>query len=99
MTTASARWAEALAAWAIPERILNAAPESPWGFPPGVFVAVARAALDSPWTPTHRRAAEVLPPGGVVLDVGSGAGAASLPVAPPAGRIVAVDQDIEMLRA
>src|SRR5664280_2775344 len=39
----------------------------------------------------HRRAAEALPPDDVVLDVRSGAGAASLPLAPPAGRIVAVD--------
>ncbi len=97
--TAAARWGEALAAWAIPDAILAAAPESPWGFPSGVFVEVARAALDGPPTPTHRRAAAALPPGGVVLDVGSGAGAASLPLAPPAGRIVAVDQDAEMLRA
>src|SRR5674536_65945 len=39
----------------------------------------------------HRRAAEALPPDDVVSDVRSGAGAASLPLAPPAGRIVAVD--------
>jgi len=40
-----------------------------------------------------------MPAGGVLLDVGSGAGAASVPVAPPAGRIVAVDQDPAMLQA
>jgi SAM-dependent methyltransferase len=97
--TLSSRWADALDAWAIPEDILAAAPESPWGFPAGVFVEVARAALESPWTPTHERAAERVPVGGAVLDVGCGAGAASLPIAPPAGRIVAVDQGVEMLRA
>ena len=99
VTSSSARWADALAAWAIPDAILAKAPESPWGFPSGVFVEVARAAIERPWTPTHRRAADELPAGGVVLDVGSGAGAASLPIAPPAGRIVAVDEASEMLRA
>jgi SAM-dependent methyltransferase len=97
--TASERWADALAAWAIPEEILAQAPASPWGFPSEVFVDATRTALAEPATPTHRRAAEALPPGGALLDVGCGAGAASLPVAPPAGRIVAVDQDPAMLRA
>jgi len=64
-----------------------------------VFVETARSALQGSPTPTCQRAGEVLPPGGVVLDVGCGAGAASLPVAPPAGRVVAVDEDPEMLRA
>lgn len=97
--TASERWADELAAWAIPEEILAKAPASPWGFPAELFVDVTRTALAGPATPTHRRAAEVLPPGGVVLDVGCGGGAASLPIAPPAARIVAVDQDPAMLRA
>jgi SAM-dependent methyltransferase len=99
VVTAAARWAEALAAWAIPESILATAPESPWGFPSDVFLDVARAALEEPHTPTHRRAVDALPEGGVVLDVGSGAGAASVPIAPPARRIVAVDEDAAMLRA
>ncbi len=97
--TAAAHWAQALAEWALPEAILAAAPEAPYGFAPHVFVEVARAALDSPPTPTHRRVVEALPPGGTLLDVGCGAGAASLPVAPPARRIVAVDQDARMLDA
>lgn len=93
------RWAEALASWAIPDTILAAAPASPWGFPPDVFRDVAKAAVAAPPSPTHRRALDVLRPGGSVLDVGSGAGAASLPLAPPAARIVAVDEDPDMLRA
>ena len=78
------RWSEALAGWAIPEEILAVAPESPWGFPTEVFVTAAREALVAPPTPTHRRALEALPLGGVVLDVGAGAGAASLPLTPRA---------------
>lgn len=96
---AGQRWAEQLADWAIPDRILASAPESPWGFPAGVSVEVAKAAIAGRPSPTHRRAGEVLPTGGAVLDVGSGAGAASLPLVPPAAHIVAVDQDPEMLAA
>ena len=85
--------------WAIPEEIIASAPESPWGFPVEVFVDHARSTIDEGWTPTHRRVAEALPVGGTLLDVGCGAGAASLPVAPPAGRIVAVDEDANMFAA
>ncbi len=42
--TAAERWAEALAGWAIPEPILAAAPESPWGFPSDLFARRADAA-------------------------------------------------------
>ncbi len=64
-----------------PEEILAVAPESPWGFPTEVFVTAAREALVAPPTPTHRRALEALPLGGVVLDVGAGAGARALELA------------------
>ena len=97
--TAAARWADVLGEWAIPEEILASAPEPPWGFPLDVFVDNARRALSESLTPTHQLVAEALPNGGTLLDVGCGAGAASLPVAPPAGRVVAVDQDPQMLGA
>ena len=97
--TAASDWAEALGEWAIPEEIIASAPESPWGFPVEVFADHARLTIDESWTPTHHRVAEALPAGGTLLDVGCGAGAASLPVAPPAGRIVAVDDDANMLGA
>jgi len=45
---ASARWGRQLAAWAIPESVLAAAPESPWGFPPGLFARAAELALADP---------------------------------------------------
>jgi SAM-dependent methyltransferase len=64
-----------------------------------MFVDNTRRALARSLTPTHQRVAEALPKGGTLLDVGSGAGAASLPVAERAGRIVAVDQDARMLNA
>ena len=36
------RWRQQLEGWAIPETILAAAPESPWGFPVGLFRSRAR---------------------------------------------------------
>jgi SAM-dependent methyltransferase len=43
------------------------------------------------------RAAQALPDGGPVLDVGCGGGAASLALVPPAGRITGVDESASML--
>jgi SAM-dependent methyltransferase len=95
-----ARWRAQLEAWAIPEEILAAAPESPWGFPVGLFRARAeRAGAGSRPTPSNREAARWLPPGGGVLDVGAGGGAASLPLAGVAGRVVAVDESSAMVEA
>jgi SAM-dependent methyltransferase len=101
------RWREDLDSWAIPPEILAAAPETPWGCPPGLFARsaeealAARGALTEPKqaTPSQRRALEALPEGGSVLDVGAGGGAASLPLCPPAAAVTAVDQSAEMLAA
>jgi SAM-dependent methyltransferase len=91
-------WSEALLARRIPDEVLDAAPEPPWGFPVETFRRRAEHALHGPATPTTRRALEALPVGGSVLDVGCGAGATSLPLAARAGRIVGIDRDPEMLR-
>jgi SAM-dependent methyltransferase len=96
--SANERWREALAGWAIPDRILSAAPESPWVFPVELFASRADAAPGG-LTPSNRRALEVLPEGGSVLDVGCGAGAASLPLAGRAGTLIGVDSSREMLDA
>ena len=99
MTPAGARaarqWAEALESWAIPDHILAAAPESPWALPPSLFSVERRD--PGPGSPTRTAAAAALEEGGSVLDVGAGGGAASLPLAPPAGRVTAVDASAEML--
>lgn len=86
-----------LRAWGIPERILSRAPESPWGFPAELFRNRAEAAVAAEATPSARRALEALPEGGTVLDVGAGAGAASLPLAGRATLLVGVDPSGEML--
>ena len=91
------RWAGHLSEWAIPDEILAAAPESPWGFPPALFATRAEGAQANDATPSRRRALEALTEDGTVLDVGAGAGAASLALAPPATAIVAVDESPAML--
>ena len=91
------RWRQQLEGWAIPETILAAAPESPWGFPVGLFRSRARRAGERPPTPSTLEAARHLPEGGTVLDVGAGGGAASLPLAGTAGRLVGVDAEADMV--
>ena len=98
-TGALERWREQLDGWAIPEEILAAAPESPWGFPVGLFRSRARRAGSRPATPSNLEAARHLPTGGSVLDVGAGGGAASLPLAALAGMLVAVDESPDMVAA
>ena len=99
---AARRWREYLDSWAIPAEILDAAPESPWGCPPGLFARAAQEAVDKQADappPSLLRALEALPEGGSVLDVGAGGGAASLPLCPPAGAVTAVDQSPQMLES
>jgi precorrin-6B methylase 2 len=91
-------WSEGLRSWAIPEAILEAAPESPFGFPVELFRHRTETAVARDPSPTLRLAAEALPAGGSLLDVGAGGGAASLPLAPKAGLITAVDASEELLR-
>ena len=91
---AAMRWAEQLEGWRIPDHILAAAPEPPWGFPVSVFAVDEIPTADDP---TIRRAREALPVGGVVLDVGVGGGAASLPLGPDAALLVGVDPSEELL--
>lgn len=90
---AARRWADELAAWAIPEEILAQAPEPPWFFPPQIFRAPDKFAD----TPSRLAARDALPDGGTVLDVGCGGGAAGLALAPPAGRVVGFDPSQELL--
>jgi SAM-dependent methyltransferase len=97
LTELLARWREDLAAWAVPEHITAAVTESPWVLPRQVFARRADRLVREPAGPSYERAWEALAPSGTVLDVGSGAGAASLPLAPRATGVTAVDTDDQML--
>lgn len=93
--SAADRWADALAAWAIPEHVLGQAPTSPWSHDTASFAVddtLDRGVLSA------RVAREVLPPhDGVVLDVGCGGGRAAMSLVPPAARLIGVDQSADML--
>ena len=101
MSPASAveAWGRALEEWALPEEILASVSESPWAYPTDLFRSRTKEAMAGSPSPSARRALEALPEQGSVLDVGSGAGAASLALLPRAGRIVAVDPSEDMLKA
>jgi SAM-dependent methyltransferase len=92
------RWRADLAAWAIPEHITAAVTESPWVLPRQVFARRADRVSAAPSGPSYERAFAALDPAGSVLDVGSGAGAASLPLLPRATSLTAVDTDAGMLK-
>jgi SAM-dependent methyltransferase len=104
---AAHRWREQLEAWAIPDEILRAAPESPWQHPTEVFAKRADSYVAKPVGVSRERAIAALEawpdgsrrPGGSVLDVGAGAGAASLPLARATTELTAVDPSRAMLDA
>jgi 2-polyprenyl-3-methyl-5-hydroxy-6-metoxy-1,4-benzoquinol methylase len=98
---AATRWAEQLAAWAIPEAIRAAAPRDPHHFDVERFVRAAETAeaAGPDDSPSLRRSHAAVPRGGTVLDVGCGAGAASVPLIPPAAAVTGVDAQPDMLAA
>src|SRR5215469_3293117 len=91
------RWRSDLAAWAIPEHILAAVSESPWVLPRTVFARRADRVAAAPSGPSYERAWNALVPPGSVLDVGSGVGAACLPLLPRCTALTAVDTETDML--
>jgi len=95
--SAAARWAELLGEWGIPQRIVDQAPESPWGHDGRRFAVDETLDRDST---SARWSREVLPPaGGTVLDVGCGGGRSSLTLVPPANELIGVDRSDAMLDA
>jgi SAM-dependent methyltransferase len=97
LTEMLSQWQEDLAAWAIPEHITAAVPDSPWVLPRQVFARRADRLRQAPSGPSYQREMEALDPPGSVLDIGAGAGAACLPLAARTIALTAVDSDREML--
>lgn len=91
------RWRETLAAWEIPPAVLACAEDSPWVLPRHVFVRRAGTQLSRPEGASFDSAWQALQPPGTVLDVGAGAGAASLPLASRCIAVTAVDSDAGLL--
>ncbi|MFI6598659.1 class I SAM-dependent methyltransferase [Nonomuraea sp. NPDC050536] len=92
------RWRSDLEAWAIPTEILAGAATPPWVMPSPLFGRRADEQLEAPHGHSYQAALNALPEGGTVLDVGAGAGAASLPLAVARhGSIIAIDTSRDML--
>jgi SAM-dependent methyltransferase len=97
-TDAAARWTAMMDARRVPDEILAHAPASPYRQDPERF----RAATEPPDTPSRRAALALLaetPEDRAVLDVGCGAGAASLALAGEIDHVVGVDPASDMLAA
>ena len=97
LTELAERWRADLAGWAIPAHITAAVGESPWVLPRQVFARRADRLAAEPDGPSYSRAQAALQPSGELMDVGSGAGAACLPLLPQVTALTAVDSDKEML--
>lgn len=93
------RWRSDLSSWAIPERITATTTESPWVMPRQVFARRADRVAAAPSGASYDVAWAALDPPGSVLDVGSGAGAACLPLIPRSTALTAVDAEPGMLEA
>lgn len=91
------RWREALAARAVPQAILDNAPEPKTQLEPEMFRWRPEEDAKHPARPSRRRALDALPDGGSALDVGVGGGASSLGLAPTVATITGVDASQGML--
>lgn len=97
MTGAVETWRRELGAWALPADLVAAAGASPYEWPVELFRRRAEADRADPVEPVTRRLVRRLAgPGGAVLDVGAGAGRASLPLAVEGMEVVAVEKDSAM---
>ena len=91
--SAAEKWRRDLAAWAIPDEIVNQAPESPWIHPPELF-DLPEVIAESP---SHDRAREALGHEASILDIGCGGGIATFALVPQLKQAVGVDQQSAML--
>ncbi len=94
--SAARRWEAALAAWAWPEEIRDAAPADPWRLDPSELRGRGGRLADHD-SPADVAAMESLPRRGTVLDVGCGTGATSRPLRSRASRVTGVDPRPTML--
>jgi SAM-dependent methyltransferase len=75
------------------------AAEDPWRLPPALFAPDRQPGDGTDDRPSHRLARAALGPGGSVLDVGCGGGAASVALIPPASPVTGVDVSADMLES
>jgi len=89
VTTAAARWRRDLEAWALPQHLLDAVPESPYGWPLHLWHRMQQDEAGE--SPTTAIVGDLLGERGTLLDVGAGTGRASLPIAALGHPLTAVE--------
>ncbi len=90
---AAQRWRAELEAWAIPQELLDAVPDSPYSWPPELWKRRTAAAEAGEEPDTTGIVRPFLGDGGTLLDVGAGTGRASLPLAAEGHRLTAVEKN------
>ena len=96
---AAERWRSELEAWAIPQQLLEAVTDSPYRWPVELFRRRNITAEEMAPSPTSETVERLAGPGGTVLDIGAGAGRASLPLARTGHPVTAVEKAPEMAAA
>ncbi len=92
--TAAAEWRKQLEAWAIPQELLDAVPDSPYSWPPELWKRRTAAQEGSDREPeTTGIVRGLFGDGGTLLDVGAGTGRASLPLAAEGRPLTAVEKN------
>ncbi len=91
--TAAARWRAELEAWAIPQELLDAVPDSPYAWPPELWKRRTMAAEEGDEPETTGVVRRLIGDGGTLLDVGAGTGRASLPLAAEGHPLTAVEKN------
>ena len=95
--SATARWRRLLEEWALPQELLDAVPDSPYGWSPDLWKRRAQIAREQgSETPTSDVIRSLLPANGTLLDVGAGTGRASLMHAADGHLLTAVEKNPEL---
>jgi hypothetical protein len=94
--TAAERWAAALDGWAIPQELLDAADDSPYGWPQSMWRRRTEMSRQESESRTTAIVRDLAGPDGAIVDVGAGRGRASLPLAAEGHPLTAVEPDAAM---
>ena len=90
----AARWKAELQAWAIPERLLEQADESPYGWPAKLWRRrTQESRFRQETTPTTSLVSHLLGSDGTLVDVGAGTGRSCLPYARAGHTVTAVEKN------
>ena len=90
----AARWKAELESWAIPERLMEQAEESPYGWPAELWrrrTQESRSRQET--TPTTSLVSRMLGADGTLIDVGAGTGRSCLPYARAGHQVTAVEKN------